>query len=231
MPSHRPRMPAMEVDTRARLSNDQRLRRLRIAYLAVCVVVALVLVFVITRPLGAPQPAPAFVLGSGEEQLKRDAAVTGPSTGQRAPGFGGEDLGLTGLDAPLALEEYRGRAVWVVFWATYCEPCKEEEPDLVAMFDAHEADGLVIVAIDVGEPIDEVRDYAVSRRLPYPIAIDVDGKAQAAYGAIGTPTHYFVDPDGVIRDRAFGRLTRSEMERRVALIHASDHALGASAER
>lgn len=213
------------------MSADTRLRRLRIVYLSACVVIALVLAFIITRPLGAPQPAPAFVLGSGEEQLKREAAVTGLATGQRAPGFDGEDLGLTGLDASLSLEDYRGRAVWVVFWATYCEPCNEEEPDLVAISEAHEADGLVIVAIDVGEPIEEVRDYAASHRLPYLIAIDVDGTAQAAYGAIGTPTHYFVDPDGVIRDRAFGRLTRSEMERRVASIHASDHALGASAER
>ncbi|MGH2601376.1 MAG: TlpA family protein disulfide reductase, partial [Dehalococcoidia bacterium] len=85
--------------------------------------------------------------------------------------------------------------------------------------------------IDIGEPIDDVRDYARSHRLPYPIAIDADGKAQAAYGAIGTPTHFFVDSDGIIRDRAFGRLTRAEMERRVATIHRSDHEIGESGER
>jgi cytochrome c biogenesis protein CcmG/thiol:disulfide interchange protein DsbE len=99
----------------------------------------------------------------------------------------------------------------------------------VALFEANEADGLAIVAIDVGEPIEDVRDYVQSRRLPYPVAIDVDAKAQAAYGAIGTPTHYFVDPDGVIRDRAFGRLNRVEMERLVASIHPTDHALGTRA--
>lgn len=207
------------------------LRRLRVAHLAVSLAVALVLAFVLTRPLGSPEAAPVFELGDTEEQLRQEAADSGLAPGERAPGFSGERLGLTGVDAPLALEDYRGRAVWVVFWATYCEPCKEEEPDLVEMFEAHEADGLVIVAIDVGEPIEDVRDYTASHRLPYPIAIDADGTAQAAFGAIGTPTHYFVDPGGVIRDRAFGRLTRSEMERRVASIHPSDHALGASAGR
>lgn len=212
------------------ISSDGLMRRLRITHLAASLATALALVFVLTRPLGSPEPAPVLELGDGEERLKSEAAESGLATGQRAPGFAGEDLGLVGLDAPASLDEYRGRALWVVFWATYCEPCKEEEPDLVAMFEAHEADGLVIVAINVGEPLEDVRDYAVARRLPYPIAIDADAQAQAAYGAIGTPTHYFVDADGIIRDRAFGRLTRAEMERRVASIHASDHAPGASAE-
>lgn len=181
------------------------------------------------RPLGSPEPAPVLELGDSEERLKSEAADSGLATGQQAPGFAGEDLSLAGLDAPVSLEDYRGTAVWVVFWATYCEPCQEEEPDLKAMFEAHEDDGLMIVAIDVGEPIEDVRDYAESHRLPYPVAIDVEGTALAAYGAIGTPTHYFIDPDGVIRDRAFGRLTRAEMERRLASIHPTEHALGARA--
>ncbi len=106
----------------------------------------------------------------------------------------------------------------MVFWATYCEPCKQEEPDLVAAFKAHEGDGLVILAVDVGEPLAEVRDYVRSHRLPYTIASDVGGRAPDAYGAMGTPTHYFVDVNGIVRDRAFGRLTRAEMERHLGSI-------------
>jgi thiol-disulfide isomerase/thioredoxin len=191
---------------------------------------ALVLAFIImTRPLGAPEAAPAFVPGTGEEQLKRDAAEAGLATGRSAPGLATDDqLGLVSLDARVSLGAYRGRPVWVVFWATYCEPCKEEEPDLVAMSEAHAGDGLVVLAVNVGEPLDEVRDYARSRNLRYPIVVDAEGKAQAAYGTIGTPTHFFVDADGMIRDRAFGRLARAEMERRVASIHRSDHEVGAA---
>lgn len=210
----------------ASAGDDRRPRRVRIAHLAVALVAALMLASIATRPLGSPGPAPILELSDAEEQLKREAASSGLATGLRAPGLAaGDDLALMGLDALVSLTDYRGRPVWVVFWATYCEPCQEEEADLVAIFEAHEAheaheaDGLVILAIDVGEPIDEVRDYARSHGLRYPIAIDVDGRAQAAYGAIGTPIHYFVGSDGVIRDRAFGRLTRAEMERRVASIH------------
>lgn len=210
-------------------SRDRLIRRFRVAHLVVSLATALVFVFVLTRPLGSPEPAPVLELGAGEERLKSEAADAGLAMGRRAPGFVGEDLSLAGLDAPVSLEDYRGQAVWVVFWATYCEPCKEEEPDLLALFEAHEADGLAIVAIDVGEPIEDVRNYSESHRLSYSVAIDVEGKALAAYGAIGTPTHYFIDPDGVIRDRAFGRLTRAEMERRVASIHPTEHALGARA--
>jgi cytochrome c biogenesis protein CcmG/thiol:disulfide interchange protein DsbE len=189
---------------------------------------ALVLAFIMTRPLGAPEAAPAFVPGTGEEQLKRDAAEAGLATGRSGPGLATDDqLGLVSLDARVSLGAYRGRAVWVVFWATYCEACKEEEPDLIAMSEAHAGDGLVVLGVNVGEPVDEVRDYVRSHNLRYPIVIDTDGRAQAAYGTIGTPTHYFVDANGTIRDRAFGRLTRAEMELRVESIHRSSHQVGA----
>lgn len=215
--SEKTSVPEATGPTDAHSRESRQLRKLRIAHLSVSLATALLLTFVLTRPLGTTPQTP--VLELGEERLKQEAARSGLGMGQRAPGFDGEDLALVGLDGrPLSLGQYRGRPVWVVFWATYCEPCKQEEPDLVAAFEVHQSNGLVIVAIDVGEPPGEVRDYVRSHRLPYPIAIDVDGRAREAYGAIGTPTHYFVDVNGVVRDRAFGRLTRAEMERHLGFI-------------
>lgn len=63
-----------------------------------------------------------------------------------------------------------------------------------------------------------MREYAADRRLPWRVLIDVDGSVVAVYGAIGTPTHYFIDRQGIIRFRAFGALTRDEMETHLAAI-------------
>ena len=54
--------------------------------------------------------------------------------------------------------------------------------------------------------------------LDYDIGLDSTGAIARTYGVFGIPTHYFVDPNGIIRDRSFGPLSRTEMERRLATI-------------
>lgn len=178
------------------------------------------LLFVISRPLGQTADPPLLVLG--EEQLQAEAARVGLDEGRIAPGFGSDRsivLGLTDLDGrPLDLRELSGRPVWIVFWATYCHACQEEEPDLRRAYAKYQTAGLVVLAIDAGEPAEEVRRYVEERRLPWRIALDPGLKVFDAYGAIGTPTHYFIDTGGRIMSRAFGRLELDEMEVHLATI-------------
>lgn len=207
----------------ASAARDRRYRRkLRIAHLAVSLLAAALLLVVLTRPLGTSSSQPA-AFEPGEERLQQEAAKTGLPTGQPAPGLGtSTSLGLVDPDGgPFSLAQFRGGPVWIVFWATYCEACRLEEADLIAAYRAHAAEGLTVVGIDVGEPAEDVRNYARSHGLPYPIAIEQNGDARRAYGAIGTPTHFFVSADGVIRNRAFGRLTREEMDEHLASILAA----------
>ena len=185
---------------------------------AAVVTVALV-VFLLTRPIGSgADPAPLLILG--EEQLQEEAAQVGLDAGRVAPGFEvgeGSSLGLTDVDGRrLDLADLSGRPVWIVFWATYCHACREEEPDLRRAYAAHRAEDLVVVAIDAGEPAEDVRRYVAERRLPWRIALDPERRALDAYGAIGTPTHYFIDRQGRIVSRAFGRLELDEMEAHLA---------------
>lgn len=195
---------------------------LRVAHLAISLLTAVLFLIVLTRPLGDSSPQPT-VFEPSEESLQQEAARSGLPTGDLAPGLANSaGLGLVDADGrPFSLAQYRGRAVWIVIWATYCEACKLEEPDLIATYRAHAADGLVVVAVDLGEPPEDVRTYVRTHRLPYPVAIDQKGAARRAYGAIGTPTHFFVGRDGAIRERAFGRMTRDEMAARVSSIHDS----------
>ncbi len=187
--------------------------------LVAAVVTVAFMVFLLTRPIGSPaDPAPLLILG--EEQLQEEAARVGLDEGRVAPGFEvgqANSLDLTDLDGRrLDLADLPGRPVWIVFWATYCHACQEEEPDLRRAYAAHRAEDLVVLAIDAGEPAEDVRRYVEERRLPWRIALDPGLRAFDAYGAIGTPTHYFVDRDGRIASRAFGRLELTEMEAHLA---------------
>jgi thiol-disulfide isomerase/thioredoxin len=197
-------------------------RRWLIVALGVNLVAALLAVsavgYLLFRPLGQVPQEPILILG--EERLREEAERQGVPAGQPAPGVSEPmALALTDLDGrPFELAELRGRPVWIVFWATYCHACQEEEPDLRRAYAAYRPDGLVVVALDAGEPADDVQRYVEERGLPWTVVLDPELRAYDAYGAIGTPTHYFIDPEGRIVSRAFGRLRLAEMRANVATI-------------
>jgi peroxiredoxin len=160
--------------------------------------------YMATRPLGGGDPRPSFfAIGS---------AVPGVQIGQLAPGTvqaGSPELGLVGLDGqPAALTDFEGRPIWVIFWKTACEPCEAEAADVAAAYAAHGAAGLAVIGIDVWDSAAVVQDYAEEHGLEIPIAIASGSVVMDAYGVWGAPTHYFIDREGVIRDRYFGPMTR-----------------------
>lgn len=147
--------------------------------------------------------------------------VEGIGVGESAPAFAtvNSGPGLTGLDGqPIQLADFAGKPLWIVFWATWCTPCQLEAPDILAAFHAHEADGLVVLAIDIQEPTIAARDYAVAHDLDYTIGLDATAAIMAQYGSPGLPSHVFIDRAGVIRDRYSGQLTAALMERHLASI-------------
>lgn len=187
--------------------------------LAVVAAVGVVL-FVGTRPLSGTTPAGPtasagfYRIGAGTEGL--GIGDVAPELGG-APGAGGTTL--RGLDGQaVSLASLRGRPVWINFWATWCPPCQQETPDLRETFEAHRGDGLALVSIDVQEDPATVRAYAERYGLRYTVALDLTGSTVATYRVFGLPTHYFIDRDGIIRDRYFGPLTREQMEQRLAAI-------------
>lgn len=180
-------------------------------------VAALAAAFVATRPLGG-EPRPSFfVIGS---------AAPGVQVGQIAPGTmeapASPQLLMTDLEgAPVTLGDFAGRPLWIIFWKTACEPCEAEAPDVAAAYAAHRSDGLVVLGIDVWDTAAAVRDYADKHDLAYPIAIDTATGFKSAYGVWGAPTHYFIGSDGIIRDRYFGPMNASLIERSLDTITAS----------
>src|SRR5262249_25688925 len=114
--------------------------------------------------------------------------------GQRAPGFGGAGGG--GGDA--TLDPGRGKVVVLNFWATWCAPCTAEMPTLEALWRAYRNRGLVVVGVSVdrGAPATLIDPYVRNLALTFPILLDPDSKAAAAWRVVGLPSAFVVRPGG-----------------------------------
>ncbi|MDX9730766.1 MAG: TlpA family protein disulfide reductase [Bdellovibrionales bacterium] len=113
--------------------------------------------------------------------------------GQGAPS--GEVLALdtrSSLKLPLSQPHV------LVFWATWCPPCKVELARLNKMVEAGKIKPDQVLAISVGEEAELVKQVAVEREYRFSVALDPEGRAGAAYGAAVTPTIVLVNADGTI---------------------------------
>jgi peroxiredoxin len=139
-------------------------------------------------------------------------APSAPVVGKAAPPFQLTDL--TGAKETLA--EYRGRPVVLNFWATWCEPCKQEMPALQA--EAASSKDLVVLGIDNVEPAIRVKPFVQQYGITFPILLDQDGTVVEQYRIIGMPTSFFVDRAGVLRASYRGALTPEVLSQDLALI-------------
>ena len=139
-----------------------------------------------------------------------------PQTGLVAIDRPAPDLTLPTLDGgSIRLADLRGKIVLVNFWATWCEPCKTETPDLVAASAEFRDRGLVIIGInltDQDKSMDEIRKFVQRYQIPYPIALDPDQQAQRAFAMFAIPVSYFIDSSGRIRYTRTTVVTRTDIE-------------------
>jgi len=98
------------------------------------------------------------------------------------------------------LDELRGRPVLVTFWATTCASCMKEIPHLIELHETFHEQGLSIFAVAMSyDPPNQVLEFAETRRLPYDIALDVEGEVARAFDDVMlTPTTFLIAPDGRI---------------------------------
>ena len=129
----------------------------------------------------------------------------------------------TGGDAPAlkladaqgrerALSEWRGKTVVVNFWATWCEPCREEMPSLERLKGRFAGKPFDVVAVNVGESPERVARFTRDVPVTFPIVYDRDSAAAKLWKVRGYPTSYVIGPDGRIRYYFVGELDWSSDE-------------------
>jgi thiol-disulfide isomerase/thioredoxin len=165
----------------------------------------------------------ALLSGCSEEKPVSPHAVAPAISGQLLPslpalpedtepsvelGRYAPDFTLTSLNGEaVTLSELRGKTVVLNFWASWCAPCRQEMPLLQATYEAYGGDGLEVLAVNMGEEGNRVEGFAEDMAVAFPVFADEQTSVGTLYRIRGAPTTYFVDRDGIVRQRYVGQLT------------------------
>ncbi len=110
------------------------------------------------------------------------------------------------------LSDYRGKWVLVNFWATWCPPCLEEIPDLVALHEAHKKTDLVVIGVALDSDKDSVGKFMQKMHITYPVVYG-DYEQAAQVGEVeALPTSFLYDPSGKLVSYQEGGVTRASVE-------------------
>jgi len=145
-----------------------------------------------------------------------------PLQGQAAPAFALEDLNGNKRSSA----DYKGKALLINFWATWCAPCKIETPWLIELRNQYAAQGFEIVGVsmddlDRDDPAklsaekQEIAHFVQQMKMPYPVLIGGDSVSKPYGGLDDLPTSFFVDRNGIVVDAQMGLTSKSEIEAKI----------------
>lgn len=149
------------------------------------------------------------------------ARYVSPLMGKTAPAFALEDLS----GKKVSLQSYKGKAVLINFWATWCTPCKIETPWLIELRNRYAAQGFEILGIstegdDLGKDDQAGRakekaaiaKFVQEMKVPYPVLIDGDSISRPYGGLDEMPTSFFLDRNGTVVAAQLGLTSEDEIE-------------------
>lgn len=145
--------------------------------------------------------------------------------GLLSKGSSGVALGEAAPSAPLprlegggsgSLADYRGGWVLVNFWASWCEPCREEAPELEEFQRRHAGPRFTVLGIDSRDLSGDGRDFVRRYDLTYPQLRDGDGDTAHDFGTTGVPENFLIDPQGKVRLLRRGPVDAEYLDRYVA---------------
>ena len=148
-----------------------------------------------------------------------EAQYLSPLKGKPAPEFALEDLS----GKKVSLASYKGKAVLINFWATWCGPCKIETPWLIELRNQYAAQGFEVLGVSTDD-IDrvdpqklsdekkEIAQFVEQMHIPYPVLIDGDSLSKPYGGLDAMPTSFFVDRNGTVVAAQKGLTSKDDIE-------------------
>ena len=178
-------------------------RSIRYVYIAIAAVIIGAAVFFAAQP------------------VQNSGGGRGYQVGDKAPDFSLETPG----GSTVSLADLKGKPAIINFWASWCPFCVDEMPLLERV--ARE-NGMQLVFINLQESRESALSFADRLGIESPILLDPDSEAKRDYNVFTQPVTYFLDANGIIRDRKFGPLTEEELREKIGAASASSASAGAA---
>jgi len=137
--------------------------------------------------------------------------------------YAAPELSLENIDGMTkSLMDYRDQVVLVNNWATWCPPCKAEMPTLATYYNEHTSDGFMIIAIEAGDPLESVSQFAQNNNLKFQVWLDPNGASLRAFGNGTLPNSYVIDRFGTVRYAWTGEISKAMLEKYVTPLLAEN---------
>lgn len=150
-------------------------------------------------------------------QHEHSTPVTAPVIGAHAVNF---ELKL--LDGKsVSLEQLRGKPVVLNFFASWCDPCREEMPLINEIAADADRGGYRVIGIAVEDTRAAVLQFSKETKLVFPIGLDLNSTVKRAYRIFGPPATFFIDAQGTVRDIVLGPVTRERAREALKKISTS----------
>lgn len=118
-------------------------------------------------------------------------------------------------DQIISFQDYRGKAVVLNFWASWCPFCVEEMPLFEKVYQDFQGEDFEMIAVNRGESLEQARKFTDPMNLSYHLLLDKADEVYNAYNLQAMPTTFFVDKNGVIQHIKFGAISEEELRSRV----------------
>jgi len=134
--------------------------------------------------------------GKGGPDFQLELVANAPQIGQRT----------------LALNEYKGKAVILDFWATWCGPCRAQSPVLDRLAHQYEGRGVAVVGVNTSDAPGAAADWVTEHKISYPVVFDGEGEASHLYRVTNLPTLVILSREGKVVAVREGFTDTSELE-------------------
>ncbi|GKU23235.1 TlpA family protein disulfide reductase [Clostridium folliculivorans] len=112
----------------------------------------------------------------------------------------------------ISLSDFKGKKIFLNFWATWCPPCRQEMPELEKLYQETKDSDIVILTINLGEDAKTVESFMDKNKYNFNVALDLDQDVAIKYSIVSIPTSIFIDSEGNLVSKKIGPMTLEEMK-------------------